>query len=373
MSHGFSNAQVLPGELMVEILSRLPVKELMRFRCISKSLNSLVFDPTMVKLHLQRSSKDTPILFTQSNCTLDQPFLLRCTSIKSLLTDPSSTLNDTNDSIPFQRKYGGIIGVCNGLVCIQCVNQACKKVWVQFWNPATRLRSRNSPSMKVVVGDMKIGFGYDESNDTYKVVAVLWPPSNGDHKQQKIELRVHNLGDNCWRKIAIGDDFPTCVVQHKGEFLNGTINWAAQLASKEYVVFSFDIKNETYQCFSLPVDEWFGLRPMLRVFGGCLCLSHLYNGKHYGLWQMKEFGNPKSWTLLMTVGYDHLLSRYSNFPHPLCISNNNDVLLLINNKIHQLIRYDRRDDEVEQFDISHKRIILNSTNYVQSLVLPYRN
>ncbi|KAL2599197.1 hypothetical protein AAZX31_10G040000 [Glycine max] len=42
----------------------VPVKALMRFRCVSKWWNSLVFNPMFVKLHLQRSTicqKSPPI------------------------------------------------------------------------------------------------------------------------------------------------------------------------------------------------------------------------------------------------------------------------------------------------------------------------
>ncbi|KAL2587273.1 hypothetical protein AAZV13_13G101900 [Glycine max] len=51
-------------ELLLETLSWVPVKTRMRFRCVSKWWCSLVFNPTFVKLHLQRSSKNTHILVT---------------------------------------------------------------------------------------------------------------------------------------------------------------------------------------------------------------------------------------------------------------------------------------------------------------------
>ena len=57
-------AMVLPEELIVEILSWVPVKPLMRFKCVSKTWNSLIFHPTFVKLHLQRSSTNTHVLLT---------------------------------------------------------------------------------------------------------------------------------------------------------------------------------------------------------------------------------------------------------------------------------------------------------------------
>lgn len=58
---------VLPLELIVEILSWVPIKSLMGFRCVSKSWNSLVLDPTIVKLHLQRSSGNPHVLLRCSD------------------------------------------------------------------------------------------------------------------------------------------------------------------------------------------------------------------------------------------------------------------------------------------------------------------
>ncbi|XP_014502889.1 F-box/kelch-repeat protein At3g23880-like [Vigna radiata var. radiata] len=44
-----------PDDLIIEILSWLPLKSVMRFKCVSKSWNSLIIDPYFVKLHRKRS------------------------------------------------------------------------------------------------------------------------------------------------------------------------------------------------------------------------------------------------------------------------------------------------------------------------------
>ena len=44
----------LPDELITEVLSFLDVKSLMRFKCLSKSWNSLTSDPFFVELHLNK-------------------------------------------------------------------------------------------------------------------------------------------------------------------------------------------------------------------------------------------------------------------------------------------------------------------------------
>ncbi|KAI3951233.1 hypothetical protein MKW92_050425, partial [Papaver armeniacum] len=41
--------------VLCDILSRLPVKSLMRFKCVSKSWCSLIKDPYFIDLHFSRS------------------------------------------------------------------------------------------------------------------------------------------------------------------------------------------------------------------------------------------------------------------------------------------------------------------------------
>ena len=56
----------LPIEIITEILSRLPVKCLLRFLCISKSWYALIKHPDFIKLHLHRSietNRDRTLIF----------------------------------------------------------------------------------------------------------------------------------------------------------------------------------------------------------------------------------------------------------------------------------------------------------------------
>ncbi|KOM46737.1 hypothetical protein LR48_Vigan07g044100 [Vigna angularis] len=50
-----SSAERLSDELITEILSWLPAKTLMRFRCVSKTWNSLIINSYFMKLHHERS------------------------------------------------------------------------------------------------------------------------------------------------------------------------------------------------------------------------------------------------------------------------------------------------------------------------------
>lgn len=55
---------ILPPDIMMDILSRLPGKSLLRFKCVSKPFCSLIDSPELIKLHLNRSME------TKSNLSL---------------------------------------------------------------------------------------------------------------------------------------------------------------------------------------------------------------------------------------------------------------------------------------------------------------
>ncbi|BAU01233.1 hypothetical protein VIGAN_11042400 [Vigna angularis var. angularis] len=63
-----SSARKLPDDLIPEILSWLPVKNLMRLRCVSMTWNSLIMNPYFVKLYLKKSSRNPQILFHEDLC-----------------------------------------------------------------------------------------------------------------------------------------------------------------------------------------------------------------------------------------------------------------------------------------------------------------
>jgi len=171
-----SSLPILPSDLIIEILSWLPAKSLVRFRRVSEFWKSLISNKRFAKLHLQRSPKPTHTLLTSSkqfylHGSRVYYWVLIPYSVRPLLEHPSSILIE-DECRRFKWNYNPfLIGSTNGLVCMigdRSFKDKYQEFWVQFWNPTLRLTSKNSPSL-IIPADPNIGFGYDALNDTYKV------------------------------------------------------------------------------------------------------------------------------------------------------------------------------------------------------------
>ncbi|XP_028801586.1 F-box protein At5g49610-like [Neltuma alba] len=103
----------LPPEVIISILLRLPVKSLMRFRCVCKEWKNLFKTPSFVAEHLHHSTKQNSLLF---DCTI-----YGCTL--SLLNHEMQVLELQKP--PFIDTSMGsyrIVYSNNGLLCVELIN-----------------------------------------------------------------------------------------------------------------------------------------------------------------------------------------------------------------------------------------------------------
>ncbi|CAL0306812.1 unnamed protein product [Lupinus luteus] len=394
-----NNAQALPtlfDELIFEILSWVPVKSLLVLRSVCKSWKAIISDQSFIKFHLQRSPKDAYVITASKH---GEYVAAQSCKMRSLFENPTSTdITDSNSCYLFKTdEYCfNFVGSCNGLVCSlgSAITDSGKKVWVRFWNPATRLLSKNSANLLVdVTSDpftySMFGFGYDHLTNTYKVIVICY-----DEEGKITWMKVHNMGDNSWRDIQNFPDFLTTrtsgQVRRDGIYISNNLNWIAVSNSnpfRKFVIVSLDLGDETFTLMSMPCafDEVYLEVPFeeLYIFLGvlmdCLCVSYddFYKGTNFVVWQMKEFGVEKSWTKLLNVSYydlkvdcelekRHLLSLY-----PLRMYKNGDFLItLLYYDDLQAVMYNQRDKRVELVKFYNSIEWIFETDYIQSLVSP---
>ncbi|XP_059629169.1 F-box/kelch-repeat protein At3g23880-like [Cornus florida] len=161
----------LPCDLIFNILLGLPVKSILRFKCVCKSWLTLFTDPDSVKKHLSRSQTSKLIVSCRSS-----------TSCPTLLVVPTcGTDGENRDPRPIHhietrgRKFN-ILGSCDGLVLYGTGPNPDRRYSNRLYllNPSTgkHLSIENITDSESNSDSASYGFGYDESIDDFKVVAI---------------------------------------------------------------------------------------------------------------------------------------------------------------------------------------------------------
>ncbi|KAI8556192.1 hypothetical protein RHMOL_Rhmol05G0232900 [Rhododendron molle] len=309
----------LPPEIIAAVLSRLPVKSLLRLRCVCKSWRSLVSNPEFAKTHLSLASANTDY----SNQRLILSSSYPRTDVKSCSL--YSILNEKSDSAvqldcPLKRPNLGVTiwGGCDGLVCIGNKREVC------IWNPSTG-KYKGLPDFEMAyICYSWFGFGYDEGIDDYKVVGFFFDDRTGGFEP---EVKVYTLRSDSWRRI----EGSTHLVPRgaSATFVNRALHWIhwPGYGAPSHIIVSLDLVKETYGEVSTPQYRRGYFHDFsMGVLNGCLCMLCDYYDDCFDVWVMKEYGIRDSWTKLVAIPY---VSHPLNHPHDsaeLCILENGEVL-----------------------------------------------
>ncbi|KAK9175553.1 hypothetical protein WN944_027560 [Citrus x changshan-huyou] len=311
----------IPLDVITEILSLLPVKSLLRFRCVSKQLCASIDSPEFVKLHLSRS-KET---YSKSSLILELRSGFFSANLDSL-DIAVQLLDHPLDGYP--EKTVEVIGCCNGLL-------ALKRYWrneVYLLNPSTK-KHRLLPDIVIDSeshdnnsGIDRFGFGYDASTDDYKLVRIIMSSK---------QVFVYSLKTNSWKRVqdfSYHDSFPIRL-KGGGSLVGGALNWAKlKWNCHALLITAFDLKNENFFVVPLPDDmtnekSSFTNFRNLSVLGGCLsvtCVNRTNINDCYDVWVMKEYGIKESWTKLFSFPWSPKESNLKTIAYSKC---GNKVLL----------------------------------------------
>ncbi|WOG91400.1 hypothetical protein DCAR_0310649 [Daucus carota subsp. sativus] len=302
-------SDLIPPHLIANIFSRLPVKSLLRFRCVSKPLRALIDSPHFINSHLHKS------LVSNSNRTIITTSI-DCTSICYTDFDFDNPFA-TFVNHPFTHCGAHFIASCNGLILLltaknvdTCVLETISQpdppnLSLVLVNPATRkhkLLPVSPVEYPVYYSETKCefvsyGFGYDSVRDDYKVVRIAQFPD-----MVKNEVKVFSLKKNGWRRVL---DFPYRVsTSEHGVFLDSAVHWLVckRFGSEAAVIASFNLGTEKYGLLPQPrYSDMSDNMATLGVLGGKLCLNCNYNMRYIDIWVMEKYGVKKSWSKILSV------------------------------------------------------------------------
>lgn len=358
----------LPQEIILDILLRLPVKSLLRFRCVSKCWLSLISTPQFIKTHLEISKKFGPNRLALMATRFGQPEICSTYSIVS----ENSCIVNVVELHRFQKTSNipslSILGSCNGLLCLLTPSyKLC------IWNPSTRQTSVVDDDLIYEIKDggyVTYGFGYDESHDDYKLVKIFSSPPPIDDPDGMFEntVTVYSRNAKSWRVIPgfyHSENFPG----DNGVFLNGVVylggsnlgwGWCSE-------IYAFDFGAETLRTITLPGSYEDDQRSFWRlgVQGGnilvacCQCWPETVH-----IWALKNHGGAAEdcWTRLVSFSLDYEISI-----SPVLVTQNVDEVL-VQYDVDKLLLYRFRDDSSLLIQMFPPNLVHQMAAYNESLV-----
>lgn len=303
----------IPPEIITVILYRLPVKSLLRFRCVSRSFKALIDSPKFIQAHLElqelKPNPDLKLILKAHN-NADNLFSVEITSMAA--TQMPKELDH-----PLKHLYGPtqVLGSCRGLVLISN-NMNDNGVWnpstkefrklpfCQF-KPPSKTQGGRGPGLAQIRG----GFGYDSFRDDFKVVTIAqWYHPDGEPKLVS-KTMVYSLKVGAWMKMQ---DCPYWLLKEdNGTCAGGALHW---IVTKEptawcspLILVGLNLGNGCFEEVPFPENMGEPFQLNLAVLGECLCLlsghfthmNHVLD--HIDIWMMKDYGVSQSWVKLFSV------------------------------------------------------------------------
>ncbi|KAL5726595.1 hypothetical protein ACHQM5_009626 [Ranunculus cassubicifolius] len=325
----------LPEELITSIISHLPVKSLLQFRCVSKSWNSLINDPSFIKLHLNQAINSNNFnIMLSLNLVHSIDYDTHYT--KAIELDyPYKIRNDATD----------VYGSCNGLVYIH-VDGFILDV---LWNPCTK-EFRILPESPCVSDDFSVfcllhGFGYNPVTDDYRVVKV-YQFFNENEEFISSRVMIYSLRMDSWKMV----DGPSYFVGSDLQLsMNENPHWPAYAHPDVRLPKSiayFDLADERFCEIQFP--KCVGNVIDVGVLGGCLCIVGGLEENRSDVWVLKEYGVLESWTKLFTINSSTVIRSVKDLSL-LFFDRNGKVL--INNRCGDIVLYDPKSETAEALEI----------------------
>lgn len=157
-------------EIIIEILSKIPVRSTLRFKCVSKSSKELISDPYFKMKHLNHAKNDQnshKLLINKMCLDKDDVFNLYCSTLSSVqVVEDEQKLDWPSNCNP---ENSLLYCSCDGLVLLAVINGFDRHLLLL--NPSTG-ESIVLPHPKSEPKYCVCGMGYDATIDDYKILAI---------------------------------------------------------------------------------------------------------------------------------------------------------------------------------------------------------
>ncbi|XP_076886042.1 putative F-box protein At1g32420 [Bidens hawaiensis] len=323
-----------PSDITVEILSRLPVKSILRFRSVSKPWLSYISDPSFTKLHLARSTC-TALFISAYDASTRKPHFLSA-SHDGTLTHLTTLETDYSD------QYFSTDPVhLHGLVTFTCIketspNQCAYNVFVV--NPTTRKVFKLYPDFLTnnINVDVHYLYGLDESKNEHKILIIrkLYEPCI------RVEVMIFSMSDRSWRTIDVDPPlgfswdrfsfYSACVMS---VCVNSVVHLLLEDGPYAYDILAFDLVSEKFSIINTPEDvmpypEDDPYIKDVNGFVGVVCHDRTWENKEMHIWILQDYEN-RVWVREVVKYPEHMMCC----PYPIDFVNMDELTLSLESKL----------------------------------------
>ncbi|GLT51001.1 hypothetical protein SLA2020_244510 [Shorea laevis] len=354
---------LLPREILLEILSRLPITSLIHFKTTSHAGYDLIVDPRLPPMFRNRVSDSNPCLILFRNDSA---------ATRGLYFVGSEGCNRRVRRIdpPQLSEVDNLVGSCNGLLCVSYPNPTIDGssathsllIYNPFVGDSVRVQPAIQPADQFLNQFEVFGFGFHPRTGEFKVVRIVSYEKivtvanpNGFTTVYESMVQVFTVGTTEWRKKGA----PPEQLQYGSPpaLVEGSLHWLMVGRMEEVGrisgIISFELADEVFEEIPHPPCQQFVSRYCsLSVLNGCLSAAGLVDAVHFDIWVMKEYHVRESWVKQFSFdprflgGWPSFLGR---FPKVICALKNGEILLQYNDS--SLVSYDPVENRFKTLQI----------------------
>ncbi|GMI66279.1 F-Box Protein92 [Hibiscus trionum] len=291
----------LPREVVVHILSRLPLTSLLNSKLVCRAWRTLTQDPFLISNHLSHLAEagNDPSFILQSNWPIpDQRHFID-------FFDHSEG-KVISKKLPTSTPPMHLVDSCNGLLCMSYNSRN-----LYICNPFTGLCIELPRLVQYPSKLGLLGFGFHQTRKEHKVIQIVFRRKlKRDHPNEdpstliQSEVQILTIGTPSWRTL---ETIPYRFKKSASKALvNGRFHWL--LDPNKYtmasLLVSFDLETEQFQ--EVPKPDCCGSDMCLRhllVVRGCLSAGAFHDDDgRLEIWVMKEYGVKESWIKEFRIG-----------------------------------------------------------------------
>lgn len=301
-----------PQDVLTEILLRLPVKSLLRFKCVCKYWYAVIGSPGFVRKHFNHENNRTRLLYYTSDNDREGVSFLPDETLLGI-----SSPNDVIDYIQCPQIEAHLIGPIDGLFFVhKCGYDSAEPM--ALWNPSTR-EFRPLPMSPITppyfYTEHTFGFGLDPLTGNYKVIWIRFMVyDRTGNPLPYFVVAVYTLGSDTWRYLD-PLTHTTCSLHNSlsATCINGAYYWLVSYDHAKHSILAFDMRCEDFKHIEGP-DHPEGKQGSLALcidyIALFLCQTGVLFQSSIDIWVMKEEG---CWDKLVIVEPSVEVSRPLGF------------------------------------------------------------